>query len=98
MKQEHSHHVIVISIMLFIILATFSYVLVNNRGARITTSLPAVYSGNMPMYSQQNNRQTEVDILIGLLIMIALLVVWWLGIRISHEIKHGALKEKPLQN
>jgi len=91
MRKEHKHHVVVISLMMLVVLATFTFVILNRpEGATITTSLPHVeVTGNQAQIvsGQAANSNIEIDVLIGFLILLAILFVWYLAIKIAKELK-----------
>jgi len=97
MRKEHSHHVIVVSLMMLVVLAAFVFVIINRpegAGAGITTSLPYVevqpaQPREIQIASEQSaSRNIGIDILIGFLILLAILFIWYLGIKIAKELKH----------
>lgn len=96
MRKEHKYHVIVILIMMLAILAIFSFVILNKpAGTGITTSLPSMVGEPIPA-NQIPNREAdnsnlvhlESIILIGFLIILALLFIWYVGIKIAKELRN----------
>ena len=95
MRQEHKYHVAIIAAMMLIILAAFAFVVLGgNSKPTITTSLPS--AGNLQgqegaIVVQQASsyaNEIEVDVLIGFLILLALLFIWYLSIKISKELRN----------
>jgi hypothetical protein len=97
MRKEHKPHIIVIILMMLVILGVFTFVLLDKQtgtGAGITTSLPAAaYDSNNAQIQQIQSRQSpsasiEIDILIGFCIVLALLFIWYVGIKIAKELRN----------
>lgn len=96
MRKEHTTHVVIISLMMLIILATFIFVILNKpagQGAGITTSLPSVQvqENIQPVITNQqvnsSSTNVEIDVLIAFLIILALLFIWYVSIRIAKELR-----------
>ncbi len=88
MRKEHKHHVVIILFMMLVILAAFVFVILNGSPS-ITTSLPHVeVTGNRTQIvsGQATNTSIETEILIGFLIILALLFIWYVAIKIAKEL------------
>lgn len=93
MRKEHTHHVIIIMLMMLIILAVFIFVILNHpKNSGITTFIQP--AGNLQTQTNIVSTQKttsasniEIDILIGFLILLALLFIWYLGIKIAKELR-----------
>ncbi len=98
MRREHKSHVVIISIMLLVIVIVFGFVLFNKASgsgvsAGITTSLssyPVGALGGMGAEAIQpvkNTTQTETEILLAFLIIIAFLFAVYMIVKIIREVK-----------
>ena len=93
MRREHKSHVIVISFMLMIILFVFAFVIFRNPngfGPTLTTAIPnyaQASSGVQVLNSPETTAQTEINVLIGFLILLVFLVMCWIGIKIFREFR-----------
>lgn len=81
--------------MMIIILAVFTFVVINRPSGvnpGFTTSLPPDVTPTYSYPTQNKNTsngstQLETEVLVGFLILLAILFVWYVGIRIAKEIK-----------
>lgn len=95
MRHEHKPHVIVILLMMLGILGIFTFVILNKpAGTGITTSLPSmigkpVPASQIPNREADNNSLVQIEsiILIGFLIILALLFIWYVSIKIAKELR-----------
>ena len=91
MRKEHKHHAVIVSFMMLLVLAVFIFVILNRpEGATITTSLPHVEvleNQAQIVNGQDASTNIETDVLIGFLIILALLFIWYLAIKISKELR-----------
>jgi uncharacterized integral membrane protein len=96
MRKEHRYHVVLVSFMMLVVLAVFVFVIINRpegAGAGITTSLPPVevqpvQPGEVQITVEQPSSNIGTYILLGLLILLALLFILYVGIKIAKELKH----------
>ncbi len=97
MRKEHKHHVVVISFMMLLVLAAFVFVILN-RPASITTSLPygpGALTAKSSYQAPATNSffgNLEIDVLVGFLIILALLFIWYVAIHIAKELRNSTHK------
>lgn len=93
MRKEHHSHALVISLMLLVLLvAMFLLISNNNKGFNptITTSISTLQvDTTSPQIPQDNGSaiHNEVQVLVGLLILLAFFAVVYVIVRIIKEIK-----------